>query len=81
MKYLQKIAEILYHAYEKDTMEEDLSPEGYDEAFKKFIMSLDKNQEELFYEYEAIYLELLIAHETRAIRYVLELLEPNLADL
>ena len=77
---MDKIAELIYHAYEQKYVKEGLMSDEHHEKFKKFISTLNKQQRDAYYELDFMQLELLIAHETRAIKYMLELLEPELAD-
>lgn len=77
---MEKIAEVLYNAYDKKFCKIDLSPEGWSDKFKELCQTLSEKQKDLLFVLDRLNMELLTNHEKSAIQFMLELIEPELVD-
>ncbi len=77
MENIDKMAGLLYRAYEEKHVKDRVEIEGLDESFKKLSDMLNDKQRQALHEYDFLELELLIENQKHAIKYILELLCPE----
>lgn len=71
---MQKIAEVIHKIYQEKFAKDYLMTDEHEECFKKIVNRLSNKDKALLYDLEMHYNVLLIKHEMRAIRYILELM-------
>ncbi len=74
---IEKIAEILYQAYEAKYREKRVEIEGLEESFQKLCGMLNHEQKNALMDYDDLDTEFLIKSQKEVIQYILELLCPE----
>lgn len=76
MENLDKVADLLYNAYDTKQNQIDI-PKEYDDSFKSVLDLLNEEQRKAFYNYHTEEFCFLVLREKNVIKYILGLLCPE----